>query len=282
MSNQVDTSQWLNEIQRSKSVGLKGGNADAVYANSMSCCYPACFVGKDKALILSTMTIKILELYNAWRGTDMGDGMKDCLTNDLQMAVHCHRQYCEDFVPKGILQDTAIKTADFTLLFWNALVAYIEDEYTLLLSFKLLPKHVLLLLSNQIMQICDSMFKFRNKAANVDLQSPLSAATQFAWVTLQSLGTMEGYLRDKFCLHQLINSTFICFLTRHMADQTSMGLKGLVDRFEKKVVDLTSKVTALTMDSTKKVSQDMFNCLESKLDRIVMDNNLKKPSWARA
>ncbi len=60
-----------------------------------------------------------------------------------------------------------------------------------------------------------------------------------------------------------------------------MGLKGLVDRFEKKVADLTSKVTALTTDS-KKVSQDMFNHLESKLDRIVTDNNLKKPSWARA
>ena len=192
--NQVDMSQWLNEIHWSKSVGLKGGSANAVYAHSMSRCYPACFVGKDKALILSTMTIKMLESYNAWRGTVMGDGMKERLTNDLQMAVRRHHQYCEDFVPKGILQDTAIKTADFTLLFWNALVAYIEDEYTLLLSFKLLPKHVLLLLSNQIMQICDDMFKFRNKVANVDLQSPLSAATQFAWVTLQSLGTMEWYL----------------------------------------------------------------------------------------
>ncbi len=34
--DQVETSQWLNEIHRSKSVGLKGGNADAVYAHYMS------------------------------------------------------------------------------------------------------------------------------------------------------------------------------------------------------------------------------------------------------
>jgi hypothetical protein len=67
-----------------------------------------------------------------------------------------------------------------------------------------------------------------------------------------------------------------------MADQTSVGLDGLVHGFEKKVADLTSKVTALMTDSTKKVSRDMFNCSESKLDRIVMDNNLKKPSEARA
>ena len=28
--DQIDTSQWLNEIHRSKAVGLKGGNADTV------------------------------------------------------------------------------------------------------------------------------------------------------------------------------------------------------------------------------------------------------------
>ena len=35
-NKQVDTSQWLNEIHWSKSVGLTGGNSDAVYAHSMS------------------------------------------------------------------------------------------------------------------------------------------------------------------------------------------------------------------------------------------------------
>jgi hypothetical protein len=34
--DQVETSQWLNEIHCSKSVGLKGGNADVVYGHSMS------------------------------------------------------------------------------------------------------------------------------------------------------------------------------------------------------------------------------------------------------
>jgi hypothetical protein len=146
LGDQVDTSQWLNEIHRSKAVGLKGGNADTVYAHSMSRRYPIPFIGKDKTLILSTMTIKMLESYNAWRGSIMGDGTKERLTSDMQMAVRRQRQYCDDFVPEGILRETAIKTAEFTLLFWNALVAYIENEYTLLLSFKLLPKHVLILL----------------------------------------------------------------------------------------------------------------------------------------
>jgi len=161
--DQVDASQWLNEMHCSKAVGLKGGNTYAVYAHSMSWRYPVPFIGKDKTLILSTMTIKMLELYDAWRGSIMGGGTKERLTNNVQMAVCCHQQYCEDFVPECILREMAIKTAEFTLLFWNALVAYIEDECTLLLSFKLLPKHVLLLLSNQIVQICDDMFEYRTR-----------------------------------------------------------------------------------------------------------------------
>jgi hypothetical protein len=194
----VDTATWLNEAHRAKSVGLKGGNADAMYAHSMTRCYPTSFTGKDKNLILSTMTIKMLESYEAWRRTIMGNGQKERMTSDLQMAVSRHRQYCLDFVPEGILQETAIKTAEYTMQFWNALAAYIEDEYTLLLSFKLLPKHVLLLLSNQVVQICNDMFEFRNCANNVDLQNPLATMMRYAWVTLQALGTMEGYLRKKF------------------------------------------------------------------------------------
>jgi len=120
------------------------------------------------------------------------------------------------------------------------------------------------------------MFEYRNKAANVDLQSPLTAATRFAWVTLQLLGAMEGYLKDKFRLHQVINCTFICFLTRHMADQTLAGLKGTVDGFEKKDTDLSTKVASLTTACGNKVTQDMLNRLETKLNKIVDVNNLKK------
>jgi hypothetical protein len=144
----VDTLTWLNEAHRAKSVGLKGGNADAMYTHSMTRCYPTSFTGKEKNHILSTTTIKMLEAYEAWRGTIMGDGQKERLTTDLQLAANRHRQYCLDYVPKGKLRDTAIKTAEYTLQFWNALAAYIKDEYTLLLSFKLLPKQVLLILSN--------------------------------------------------------------------------------------------------------------------------------------
>jgi len=218
----------------------------------------------------------MLESYDAWRGTISGDGQKEKLTNDLQRAVHSHRTYCEAYLPAGPLRKAAIKTAEVTLLFWTSLVSYIEDEYQLLKSFNLLPKHVLLLLSNQLVQICDNMFEFRNCASNVDLQNPLAAATRYAWVTLQSLGTMDGYLSAKFRLHQAINSTFIRFLTRHMADQTGAGLKGIIDGLKTTVAELEKKVKNIDTDGSKKVTQEMFNRLESKLENVITANNLRK------
>jgi hypothetical protein len=222
------------------------------------------------------MTIKMLELYNAWRGKIIGDGQKEKLRADLQQAIQSHQKYCEDFVPEGILQNAAIKLAEVTLLFSTYLTAYFEDECTLLLSFKLLPKHVLLLLSNQVVQICNDMFKFRNCATSVDLQNPLAAPTRFAWVTLQALGAMEGYICAKFHHHQAINSTFIHFLTHHMADQTSVGLKGTVDSLKGTISELKKKVKTRESDGSKKITQEMFNCLKSKLENVIAANNLKK------
>ncbi len=107
----------------------------------------------------------------------------------------------------------ALKTADISTSFWMSLVAYLDDEYSLLESFKLVAKHVLLLLSNQIVQICDNIFEYRSNASNVDLGNMGAAAVRFARVSLQAIGCMNGYLREKFRHHQAINSTFVRFLT---------------------------------------------------------------------
>jgi hypothetical protein len=120
------------------------------------------------------------------------------------------------------------------------------------------------------------MFEFRNCATNVDLQNPFATATQYAWVTLQALGTMDGYLREKFCCNKAIYSTFIRFLTHHLADQTSVGLKATVDSLKASVAELKKKVKAQESDGSKKVTQEMFNRLESKLENVIASNCLKK------
>ena len=77
----IGTGTWLNEAHHANLVGLKRGNVNAMYAHSMLRRYPSSFTGKDSAVILSTTTIKMLESYEAWRGTIMGDGLKGHLTS---------------------------------------------------------------------------------------------------------------------------------------------------------------------------------------------------------
>ncbi len=61
-----------------------------------------------------------------------------------------------------------------------------------------------------------------------------------------------------------------------MADQTLVGLKATVDGLKATVADLEKKVKAHETDSAKKITHEMFNRLESKLENVISSNNLKK------
>jgi hypothetical protein len=246
-------------------VGLKG-SVDVLYAHSMSTRYPTLFVGLVKDQILRTTTIKMFDSHDAWQGDGSGDGNKQRLMDTLAIAIRRHRVYCDDNCTDPEMKAMALQTADTADMFWECLVAYIKDEYSLLASFKLLPKHILLLLSNQVVQICDDIFEFWSNASNVDISERGPAAARFAWVSLQAKHCMAGYLKEKFRHHQALNSTFVRFLTRHMADQSAIGLKTSVDHL-KKVSELKGgKAT---------VSLNTFNKLDSKASVLIRLDNLK-------
>jgi hypothetical protein len=137
--------------------------------------------------------------------------------SQMHQAVQRHDCYCKENFPEGLLKIHALHSAEHTQYFWQTLAAYIEDELIMLLSFDLKEKQVLLLLSNQMVQICDDLFKFRGQAMNNDNTAKGTPAC-YAWVTFQALDCMEGYLRDQFRHHPAINSTFIHFLTHTMVD----------------------------------------------------------------
>ena len=248
-------------------MGLKGGRYEAMYMHSMGMKYPSYFVGKATN-ITSTMTIKMLESIQLWWGNGMGDGYKSTLTKALEGAVERHHTYCNDQVPVGAVHDMALKTAEYMMWFWHSFVAYLDDKFSMLMSFNLLPKHILLLLSNQVVQICDDISDFHNKAVTTDISNPLAMASWFGWVTLQAHGCMESYLKDRFCRHPDINSSFICFLTHHMANQSAMGLKDSVNA-------LTTRVKKLEDHTGEKITQEMFNKLDAKLEGVITANNLK-------
>jgi hypothetical protein len=53
---------------------------------------------------------------------------------------------------------------------------------------------------------------------------------------------MAQYCENKFRNHKSISGTFICFLTRNMADQSAMGLKSKVKGIEGEVKKLQKEV----------------------------------------
>ncbi len=186
------------------------------------------------------------------------------LTKSITQAICSHKKYCDDFVPKGGLRDHALRSGQYTQYFWQMLSAYIKEEISMLLSFNMLEKNICLLMSNQVIQICDDLAELHSNTCNVAADSK-EAGAQYVWVTLQSLNCMEGYLKAQFWRHQGINATFMQFLTYTMADQTAAGMKGMIDSLVKRVKKLEDKHA-----STKVMEK-----LNKKLEVIIKANNLK-------
>ncbi len=266
-TSESGTAKWLTEVHRSKAVGFRA-SPDTLYAHSMMIRYPKVFVGKAEA-ILSSHIIHMLTSTEAWRGNGMGDGHKDKLMEQLNYAVQSHTNYCEDFLPDGPVRMLALKTAAATQLFFQAFASYMDEELTMLNSFGLPEKQSLLLLSQQVVHICDDLFESRNQASGVDLANRLATATRYAWASLQALGSMEGYLRAKFRKHPGINSTYMRFLTRNLADQSSMGLKSKVEALSTKITKVETAVGAAATKST-------VEKLDTKVEMFARANNWKR------
>ena len=230
--------------------------------------YPKAFVGKID-IIRSADTIKMLASVDDWRGNGMGDGYKERLLDQLQHAVQSHTAYCEDYLPDGPVRQAALRTAQVTQHFFQTLAAYLDDELSMLSSFNLPAKQALLLLSNQVVHICDDLFEFRNQAKGVDVANRVVCASRYAWVTLQVLGCMENYLREKFRKHPGINSTYMQFLTRNLADQSSIGLKTKMESLATKIAKLETSVTAACTKAA-------LEKLDGKLELIIRANSLKR------
>ena len=261
---QVSTSDWLQTYHKSVSTGFTN-NLETQYANSMNNRYPVPFVGSAE-VISTTQTIKMFESYEAWRGNGMGDGSQERLLESLRMGVNRHRTYCRDNMPAGELRDHAIRSAEFTLDFFQALVAHVDEEISMLVTFNLPPKQIMVLVSNQVVQICDELFDFRQHAINVDVTNKTAMAARFAWVTLQSLQKMDSYLKNRFKHDPAITGTFTRFLTRQMASTTTAGLNTKVTTMESAVRNL--KLNTATKDTVSK--------LDLKVEAVIKANNLKK------
>ncbi len=265
-SHSGNASNWLSQEGNAKAIGFSK-TINAKHAFTMSIIYPLALAGSNKTELLVNTLLNMLKLVECWHG-GTGNGAKEKLTNAMMQAARAHKKYCEDYVPVEWLRDHAIMNGQYTHQFWLSLALYIEDQIILLQTFKLPKKSICLLMSHQVIQICNDLSKFQTNAWNMSFNS-LDAGARYAWVCLQALQCMDGYLHAKFGQHQGINTTFKCFLKQTMADQLAMGLKSNVDKLEKQLKSISKKVEAL---ATKKLYHD----LDAELEGVIHANNLKK------
>ena len=256
-----------------KSAKLGFGPLDTAYIHSMTLKYPAKFAGKS-TVILSTEHIKMLKSMDDWRGTSegmsMGDGIRDQLLADIRSATTNHAQYCRDNLPEGKFRALALQTGSETLAFFIALVGYIEAEITTLGNLNIPTSHILLLLSNQIVRMCDDIHEIRTHGSRTSLDNHPLAAARFACVTLRALGCMGTFAKARFKDHPAINSAYMRFLTCSVASQSNIGIKDTVDALAKKMVKLEKALPDLA-------SKDSITKVDNKLVSFAKTNNLTLP-----
>jgi hypothetical protein len=135
-----DAAEHLNEAHKAKNIGFKQGEADQVTSFGHRC--PPAFVvsTSDGSTMLSTTIIKMFEKWENWKGNGTGDGVKERLTQAMNLAVERHEVYVQASGLTAELKEMALKTAELSRSFWSALTSYVDDEYMMLISFKLSPK----------------------------------------------------------------------------------------------------------------------------------------------
>ncbi len=255
--------EWLSSVEKSAKLGL--GSQDTAYVHTMSHKYPPRIAGKGVSVILSTECLKMLKSFEEWRGTSegmsMGDGTRERILTDIRGAVANHRQYCLDTLPDSPLRDLAIQTGEDTGLFYQNLFNYVDQELHNLTTINIKTEHILLLLSNQLVRMCDDMHAVRSSGSSVRLDNLPAAATRLAWVSLQAVMCMESYSKARFRDHPGVSSAYLRFLTCRVAAHADLGLKETLDT-------LSRKVTAVERVAKDAATKEALGKLDNKVESL--------------
>lgn len=226
--------EWLLMLE--KSAKLDFGPLDTAYIHSMTYKYPPKFAGKA-SVILSTEHIKMLKSMDDWQGTSdgmsMGDGIRNQLLAEIRGATSNHTQYCQDHLPESKFWAMAIQMGSETLAFFIALVGYIKAEITTLGNLNIQHSHILLLLSNQVVRMCDDIHDIRTHGLQTSVDNHPLAVARFACVTLRALRCMSTFAKARFKDHPAINSTNMRFLTCSVEGQSNIGVKEVLETLAK-------------------------------------------------
>lgn len=191
--------------------------------------------------------------------------MKERLLEQLSSAHERHAQYCRDHLPDGPVREQALKSGSVTRDFFTSLTVHFDEEMVMLVNMGLPDEEVMLMLSQQLTQICSDLYKVRQMASNIEASDNRAWATaRYAYCTFRALEIMGQYSDQKFKRHPSITSTYSRFLTRMTAKSSVAGLDG---KF-KKLQDDVKKLSCVSTSALERIDQ--------KLEKVITANELKR------
>eukprot|EP00984_Skeletonema_dohrnii_P020224 scaffold9792_cov129-Skeletonema_dohrnii-CCMP3373.AAC.1 len=188
-----------------------------------------------------------------WNGTATADGRSAEIIQSLHIAASNVGTFADDHLVDGDMQIQAKGLALRSLEFHTLLHKHIHDTHLKLSQRGMDDKNIRILLSNQVYLIFKEMMAIRRKAYQMSIQgvSKIDRMVRQLWVTLQVHQKMDEFLKYSFEFHPVISSSFVRFLTDHLASGGGKGgssggydekaLKKLLDDFKKKCADQLEK-----------------------------------------
>lgn len=272
---QATNESWLQTHHRSLATGFTN-SLESEYASTFRNPYPPAFVGSSTT-VLPTQVIHIFKCRETWRGRGVGDGAREHLLASLRLSVQRQKRYCEDNLQAGIVRETAIQTGAYTERALTAFFNMLDDQISMLHSLGLKEKQYMLLVTHEMLHMCDELFKFRQMAVNVDYGNKAATAARYAWVTLQALSKLDEFIRLG-SNHPVFVGSFVTFLTRLLATKqgdAASPAPANTDRLEKDLAqEVRDRRSAVTEAVSKAKSER--DKIDTKLEKVIKANSLKR------
>ena len=133
---------------------------------SFNTCYPDPIAGNDK-LFGADQTLPIFKSIARWLGHGAGDGSKERLRSLLALSCRRHADYCNVNLPQGgPIRDTALSTGMYVQCTVLKLINMFDDQISQLSALGLKEKYIMLLVSHELIHVCDKLYKIRQQGVN--------------------------------------------------------------------------------------------------------------------
>eukprot|EP00984_Skeletonema_dohrnii_P009294 scaffold3548_cov79-Skeletonema_dohrnii-CCMP3373.AAC.1 len=231
------------------------------------------YTGSAKATSMGQL-IDCFSKPDRWEGSDGHDGRSTENLNVLTIAKENVGSRAEDFIEDEDIVNACKSNALKSLEFHSFMHKYFNDIRHKLRQRGMPEKDVRMLLSNQLHLIMKSLRAIRRNAYPVSAPriSVLDRLVRQWWVTLLTIQKMDEFIEYGFEHHPIISSSFVRFLTDHLA--SSKTTSGQDDKALKKLVDEAKKAME---DQVKQLSADVQKCKDKQEVILKYHPELLKP-----